>query len=467
MTLQPNSNWADKNNASPKRPIYAINIDGTDEWLHDHVIASGTTEDFYKILKNITGIAAKYSPIRLEASIGSFTFELINDPAVNAVPGFWTLPELYRKKVILKAGYEGLAWSDFITIQANYYIQNISGGTGNTSIKFTVQDVQQQMKADVFTEATEEIPDVISSRNPMTLWMQIVMSTGDGTNWPGSGTNYDVLDASQGLGIPYAEIDIAEIELLRDDFIRTWEGEWEFTESVSAQEFFKSEIYQAFALTPVIKSNGTMSLRPILPPLPGYMFDNDMASILTDADLIEVPKWTMDFRDIVNRIEFNYDWNGIEYVSQAITNDSASQALFGERTLKIESKGITSTIGGTDLIDRISARYFRKFGNAPMKINIKTKFKKRIIEAADQLDITSSHIYNMDNGDFEWSSRVAEVESVSPDYKNGSMSFVLSDITVPGNKYGVIGPDDLPEFGGASDAQKARYCWIGSEYNIL
>lgn len=530
MTLDPNANWTAKNDAAVKRPIFAVNIDGTDFWYHDFEI-TGATADHRKFLRTISSSNHVYDPIRSESSIGGFSFELLKSA------GIWNFEELFKAPVIVKTGYKGLDWADFELAAPTSYIQDIKINNDGTGFIFTCQDVQQQMNVDIFTDVSEttasgtidsgtvstfvdaaltdaddfwngfyilitggtgagqarEITDWVQSTNtatvspnftttpdntsvyvitgaafseinPLTFWLQVMTSTGLGTNGA-----YDVLDADQGLGIDQTQVDITEVELIRDDFYPTWQASFVFTEEVNAKDFFQDEIYIAFALAPVVKISGKISLRSLLPPLPGYMQANNMGSTLTDTEIAELPGYKTEYRDIINTIIFKYDYDPVanDFDTGRSIFDLASRLENGKITKTIESKSIRTALNGRNLTDIIADRYFQRYAVLPAQITLKTKFSQRIIEAGDQLEITSARIPNVDSDDFDWTGRTAEVGQVAPDFDQGVINLTLRDNSVGGGKYGVISPAATPDFGGASAAQKKRYCWIDNGYLII
>jgi hypothetical protein len=460
MTLDPNASWLAANDAKTKQPIYAVQIDSGPEWFHDFEI-TGATGDHKKRLVTISGVPQVFNPLRSEASIGGFAFEILNPN--DEVFGWFSLDELRSAKVEVKAGYKGLDWSNFITIAVGY-IQDINYNEEKNFV-FNAQDLQEQMEETVYRLEFGTGFTNVTARNPITFWLQVLTSTGLGTNGA-----YDVLDESQGLGIPQTLVDIATAELLRDDFLSTWEATWKISGAgVVAKDWFQDEIYIAFGLTPVIKSDGTISIRPILPPLPGYMEANDMGDTLSDGELIEMPSWKMGFRDLINRVifKYDYDFDDDEFDSTGSYSDTASIVINGIQSLTIESKGVTTTLDGLNLSEIISNRYLQKFAVAPILIGIKTKFSERVIEAGDQVRITTNHIPNLDSSDTVWSGRSAEVEQVDPDYDGGNMQFTLRDISTGGGKYGVIIAGSGPEFGSATDIQKRTNCWIDNGYLII
>lgn len=455
MTLQPNANWQTSNDAATKDPVYAVSLDGGTVWYYRGEIASGAGANHYKYLSNVSGISSRFDPIRGESSRSGFNFELLTSS------GVWNFDELYGTKVLVKVGYNDLAWSDFIQIQVSY-IYEISFNKEHTGFVFKCQDIQKETDIDIFTGATVGSPVTISARNPITFALQIMISDG-------GGGGYDVLGSGNGCGIDSTLIDVTECELFRGDFISSWQGAWSITEPQNAYDFLRDEIFIPFGITPIVKADGTFSMVPFLPAFFGYLAANNRADVLTDAKITELPGWHTNYRDVKNRIIYNYDFNtGTgEYDSSATYNDTTSQGLYGIKPLTIDSKGITTALDGANLTQTIATRYFRKFAVLPQIITIKTKFSERVIESGDQLLITSDHIPNIDTSNTVWSSRVADVWQAKPNFKEGVMEFELRDNNVGALKYGVISPAATVDYGSATALQKAKYCWVDENYAMI
>lgn len=454
MVLQPNANWTAKNVADYKQPIYAIQILPNTTWFHDHEI-SGATASHEKRLLAITGISLSFDPLRGEASRGSITFELLSNADTNLA-----FETLYNDQVEVRAGYAGLDWADYVTV-GNLWIQTVKSNSSNTGHIFTAQDTQKMTNKNIDLTAT------VLTGNPIDIWLKIMTSTGAGTNGA-----YDTLLAVEGLGIDDALIDVAGAERLRDDFYAGFSVSFAVFGATNANSWIKTEIFKPFGLGPIVSAAGIIGLRAILPPLYGYMLANNRAAELTDSHILPLPSWDANFRDIINRIIFNYDWNGSTYATTVTYNKTAYQTQNGIVSLTISSKGITTALAGASITEQIAGRYLRKYHNMPSKVQLSTLFSKRVIEAGDQVLVNTTQISDRSAFPHTKTDYVYEVEAVSPDFPGGKMGFTLRDIShEPIGRYGVIGPNDLPDYGSATDAQKLKYCWIepstGDNYLII
>ena len=98
--------------------------------------------------------------------------------------------------------------------------------------------------------------------DPITLMLQFLISKkGAGTNYSGSGTNYDVLKRG-GLGIPESRIDIAAFEAIQDeyDYDTNCRVFFVFTGPVPAKKFFDDELCKPFGWYLATKNDGRITL---------------------------------------------------------------------------------------------------------------------------------------------------------------------------------------------------------------
>lgn len=450
MVLEGNANYNDATAASEKQPVYLVQIAGDATWFSSRVY---TNAGYLPLLKTVSGVTSRFDPIRGDASIGNFKFEILNPS--NALLDLFALDDFNKAFVIVKAGYVDMDLADFEEVQGG----NILGYDHNsnaTGFIFTAQDLQKKMSADIFVSDTPGGTFNISPVHPMTLWLQIMTSTGAATNGP-----YDVLSSALGLGIDQSLVDVAQVEAERDDFYSGFEVEFTGLTAQNAKQFFQEEIYKPFALAPVIQANRIIALTSIKPGLEGYMLgENRFAELDQDDDIIGIPRFNPKFTDIVNTIIFKWDWDGDDFQSQDSIRDTDSRNKHGVVNLTIESKGITTALNGAAIAVDIGNRYLRKYALLPAVITFKTWFTKRNIEAGDQLKVTSDLLPNIDTGDLNTVDRIYEVEQITPDYRNGFMKIIARDLNSGQGKYFLIGPNDLPDFPGASAAQLAKYGWI-------
>ena len=144
-------------------------------------------------------------------------------------------------------------------------IQSTASKDSNLTWTLRVSDIQRFTKRKVFELATEDNPAVLGPGHPITLGLQVLMSTGTATNGP-----YDVLTRENGCGVPMALIDVASFELLRSalsQIIPTIEFSFSEIEPHDGKEWFETQILRPLMVLPDVNQSGQYTARLIATPM--------------------------------------------------------------------------------------------------------------------------------------------------------------------------------------------------------
>ena len=154
--------------------------------------------------------------------------------------------------------------------------------------------------------------------NPMTLALQIMLSTGNGTNGP-----YDVLPACAGLAIDQNLVDVAGIENERDRWLQSYVFQFEEFKSIAGKQFLETQIYTFINAYPCITNDGLLSVHVYAPPLP-----NQINSVLTDDFLAAPPTYAGNVFStyFYNEIDFSYDYSFMQDLANSPAN-TVTEAL--------------------------------------------------------------------------------------------------------------------------------------------
>lgn len=156
----------------------------------------------------------------------------------------------------------------------------------------------------------------LPAHHPLIVLLQLLLSTGTGTNTPGGGArNYDVLPAEWGLGIDYSRIDVAGIEKLANSHpdLRSSaviEQEVNFTE-------FARRLLRPYGFYAINQLGDLWTIREVRPPLP-----DETARTLDSNTRINKssPGWDANLGGVVQEVVFKYARNvvGGQYTQVAI-----------------------------------------------------------------------------------------------------------------------------------------------------
>lgn len=266
--------------------------------------------------------------------------------------------------------------------------------------------------------------------NPLNIILKILISGG------GGGT-YDTLQ--DGLGISEDEVDIAEIEDLRDTLFL---GE-SFTLSIynvdSALKYIEKELLMPTGLRFTQSINSKITLAIL-----------DKAKFVPESDVIDedtitkFPKWAIDGAKVTNVIEVKWDYveGSNVFRERDIYENADSIATYGRQTaLKYEFKGVKATLDGQNLMDDFGARLLSRLSTPTPEISITTQLDKSLQNIGDKAYLISSKIPAPD-GTLNFASDV-EITSRAINPIAGDCKFTLAYTSFTKFRSGFIAPSDL------------------------
>jgi len=287
--------------------------------------------------------------------------------------------------------------------------------------------------------------------NPVTAGLQIITSTGLGTNGA-----YDVLPAARGLGLEQAKVDIAGFEEERDEWISGLSMDFYLDESFEAKKFLEEELWAVINAYPRIRADGQQSLRLYASPLP-----TESRVALDESVIRGVPRWDKNYRDIRNRVEVLYDYDPIddEFDKIYALDDTDSQSDFGVvKTHRVESKGFRSTAGTEIFIRAFAGRLLARFADPPARLKgMKLHLRESLLEVGDLVEVTHRRLPN-DSGGKGIVGDIYEVLDRSIDWGSGEITVeaLATKFSVGGTtgRIFVIAPNTAPDFDVATDDDK-------------
>jgi hypothetical protein len=236
------------------------------------------------------------------------------------------------------------------------------------------------------------------------------------------------LTAANGLGIDADYINVTNIESVRDDWFPGPAYRFSFTidKRIQAKKWLEKEIFKILNVYPVTDADGKFNIKPFKPPLPAtttiQSFDED--------NIIGLPLYDFNLKDLINEVEAHYDWDSTddEYDTSEFYFDSTSinNRGPGKSPLKLESKGITAALGGSDLFARRKAKVFERYSDPPPpKIKMTTWFYGWLTEAGDIVPVTHSKLPDIESGTRGITSERMEVINRNIDWKRGRVRLEL------------------------------------------
>lgn len=341
--------------------------------------------------------------------------------------------DLQKKKCIVKAGYVGLKESEMLTIFTGEVTDYSYSSDGSWTI--SVSDAIRELNKSIFRAAAEDNILVVRG-NPINIVLGLLISkNGDRTKG-----KYDYLPAGYGLDMDVSQIDVAQFEQIRDDYYPSTAVVMEFniTSRISANDFFKDEIYKLLGMYPVVKGNGQYSARvyrPILPPF--------SADVITAEDMIGIPSYSGNLPELVNEIRYSYDYNGDEYetIEVFVDAESINERSYGDRILEIETTGLKNGVtSASSFVERSANRIFDRYGVPPIKLTVDMRFKDLLYESGDIIAVENKFLPNLETGTLGLDNVQMEVLKRTVDWKRGKVRLELLQTGYRQNKYAAISP---------------------------
>jgi hypothetical protein len=168
-------------------------------------------------------------------------------------------------RATLYLGYQPMAEEDYGPGPGYSKMELQSYGSSDAFLTWTARlsDIQRFTKRRVFELATPDNPTTLGPGHPITLGLQVLMSTGRGTNGP-----YDVLTEENGCGVPQAFVDVPAFEALRNsDELGTAVFSFSENEPQDGKEWFEGQILRPLMILPDVNQSGQYTGRLITAPL--------------------------------------------------------------------------------------------------------------------------------------------------------------------------------------------------------
>lgn len=387
---------------------------------------------FKPYLSYIAGGGFSVSPDEGTASSSTLKFELQDiDNDVTEMISTAT-GNLQKKRGVVKMGYLGMAEHELLTIftgeVTNYSYKN--SGTW----EFSLSDAIRILNKNVFRDATEDNKNEIVG-NPIDILLSLLISDkGDGTKG-----RYDIYEEGYGLDMDTSQIDIQRFEDIRDTYYPTTSVTFKFSieDRISANDFFKDQIYKPLNMYPVVQGDGLYSARiyrPLLPPFSNVHINEDAT--------IKIPSYDGNLADLINEVQFSYDYRNGDFEKIVVYADAESinDRGVGDRTLEIECEGLDSDVTDADaFMNRSVSRIFNRYAVPPIKINATVLFEKLVTETGDIIRFSNKFLPDLVTGSMGIDTQM-EVLKRTVDWKRGSVKLELLQTGYYQKKYSSISP---------------------------
>lgn len=265
-------------------------------------------------------------------------------------------------------------------------------------------------------------------------------------------SKYDTYPISAGLKLSPMDVDVAQHEYLRDDFLNA--GDYIMRPYIQDQQvgkdFIESELYYPIACYSLTRF-GRLSVNETTPPIA-----NTSLQILTAANVLNAQSITntrgMNNRKFFNEIQYSYDLqdDGSTYSTVLTSLDTDSLNLIGiVSLLPIQSSGLKSDLGAASLISRVSINFLNRYKRGASEIAMTVNFSVGAqIVCGDVVAVVDNgflKITDFNTGEQNLGTQLFEVTDWSLDLKTGLVKLKLVS-GVQGqaaDRYGTVSPSSL------------------------
>lgn len=298
--------------------------------------------------------------------------------------------------------------------------------------------------------------------NPIDLLLKFMLtSAGTGVN-----SFYDSLDTTKGLGIDMGLIDIVGFEEQRDAYFGTFEFLFYLTrdDMEDFKKWAEQEINRCLPGRFIVKANGQLSYRIAAPILQATS-----PAELSESNIVGLPEWDLGEANVINDITIKYDYDLLQdkFMQAKYQLNASSQSKHGEgRKLSIESKGIRSSLSGTNITTKVFSYYDHRFAEPAPEAHCEIRTSDIGLDVSNGALFSHKQIPNLTTGRRGVASKQMEIAEATINYDKGTTKLLLRDLNQTG-KYGAIAPtlglvdpvSAFPDYNAASDAEK-RYGFI-------
>jgi hypothetical protein len=317
---------------------------------------------------------------------------------------------------------------------------------------------------------------VYFSGNPIDLILQILMSTGTGTNSQAGYTNYDVLPGSQGIGIPAALFNLANIIKLRSMYAGNMNFTGYFSAAIQGLKFIQTNILQQAMVFLYTNINGLIDINF---PYPASSLD---AITLDATNVVGNPRFDAHLVTggyFYNQFNVNYDYQPLAqyYLTQNTYYAAGSIQRYQEISpITVNAQMLTTGGNGLAAANRIYAMGTKLFGDPPPTITTRTFDAMHLLNPGAIVTWSHPNTPNYKTGK-RGGSIICLVISAGPDFFSGAMNVTLLGIGyyLP-NKYArwtgqsSLNSGSWPTWPSSSTQQKTYGYWgssVGQNANGL
>ena len=305
---------------------------------------------------------------------------------------------------------------------------------------------------------------VLGAENPLTLFLQVALSTGAGTNGP-----YDVLPKEAGLGIPAALVNAAKVESVREESAAGARMRFAITEEVTdAKQWIESQLLQPAGCSLLLDDAGTISVSFYGPVSPSEVLPRlDADSLIRGSGLSA----RLGLEGVSNVAEVRYSRDPVsgEFLSRLLLVDNDSISAHGESKKHVlELDGIHGSVSTVDpqplgdvLAELLALRFVGRYAAPRKQIHWSAPLPKARLPVGSLVEVGEDRLPASvldERRGLAYSKgspgTLYEIVSRRVDYAKGLVQLELLESEFTGLRFLFLQADGAPDYSAASSTDK-------------
>lgn len=434
--------------------IYAIEITGYSRVLTNY--ADGISGHYDWLLESgVDDYSYTVNELDGGADVGQLSFHVQDQGGAitGDFPGF----VFEGKQVVLKQGFVGLAYSDYVTLFTGF-VDTVDSENDNTSYVFTCSDVSARLSQVIYEAGDDGQPT--SGDHKKTIVghpLDILL---------------DILGTQLGLSSSY--YDSTTIQAYRDGPFSGMKFVFHLDQAQAAADFMKAQLLKPLGGYYFVTGAGKITVKFNYP-----LNTITAADSISNADWLTIPG--AEQLELINQVQFKFDKNDSDssgsstnssYLATAVEEYAASISRYGQYGEHVvESDGIRSAFQGFFLANFIARLIFFRYGLKLLKFDqnaAESIWGKVLLEPGDIVAVTHPHVPDRAAGVLGISNKLFEVLNKSINFTEGRVTLVLVDASYLTNNFGyfLITPNGEADYAAASSGDKAKYMFMTNDSGV-
>lgn len=347
-------------------------------------------------------------------------------------------------------GFQGLDVGSYLPMFSGV-VNTVDSANGNNEYTFTVSSINlKKLTAKIFTVSDPDVNGstfTTSSKNPVNL----------------NGHPLDILvTALQQAGVPAGSIDTTKIQFYRDTIFNGLTYVFTITSAPTAKDFIENEICKPLGMYLWENNLGLLSINSFYPAMSGngsYTPPTPPVATLDITNTNDVP--LAQESDLITQVIFKFDddGSGSNFLSEAISTWSVGIAKYGLTDGNtIESRGMKSGFQGFFMAKLVSELIFLRYGLKNLILDpMPAIWSLCVLEPGDIIALTEPFVPDRDAGVLGVTTQTFEVLDRNWKFMSGVVELKLLAIDLSKFKQYLITPNAEANYTAASTLDKGKY----------